>query len=140
MPTYVALIRGIMPTNPNTTGAKLRSAFESLGFKNVMTVIASGNVIFDAPRKRERLLEAKIEKALATKISFTTTVIVRSKEHLLVVTFFKSGGKELCTTLNLNDARTPDFMRATEKRYGKQLTTRTWKTIHRIARKMGMQP
>jgi len=146
-----------MPMNTNTTGAKLREAFESLGFTNVMTVIASGNVIFDTPSKSERLIEAKIEKVLATKLSFTTTAIVRNKEYVaalikknpfknvkderpnyLVVTFFKNRDKELCTTLDLNDAKTPDFMRTTEKTYGKQITTRTWKTIHRIAVKMGM--
>jgi hypothetical protein len=41
---YVALLRGIMPTNPNMKGEKLKAVFEGLGFSNVHTVIASGNV------------------------------------------------------------------------------------------------
>src|SRR6266403_5871213 len=114
MTTYVALLRGIMPTNPNMRGEKLRGVFESLGFINVMTVIASGNVIFDTPSKNIEALETKIEKALNAQLGFSSTAMVRSKEQLerlvkqnpfngikdekpnyLVVTFFKDNKKEM---------------------------------------------
>src|SRR6185312_1324765 len=64
MMRYVALLRGIGPTNPNMKGEKLKAVFEGLGFRNVHTVIASGNVIFDSPSKAPAVLEEKIEKAL----------------------------------------------------------------------------
>ena len=66
MATYVALLRGIMPMNPNMKGERLRETFESLGFKNVGTVIASGNVVFDSPTKSADALEAKIERRFPT--------------------------------------------------------------------------
>lgn len=152
---YVALLRGIMPTNPNMKGEKLREVFESLGFANVATVIASGNVVFESLSKDIKALEAKIEKALPKRLGFNSTTIIRSREELevlvkknpfkgvkdekpnyLIVTFFKSKQKELCTVLNLTDGGTPDFMRTVEKSHGKEITTRTWKTVHRILKKM----
>jgi uncharacterized protein (DUF1697 family) len=155
MNTYVALLRGIMPMNPNMKSEKLKGLFESLGFKNVATVIASGNVVFDSPSSDTAALETKIEKALPVKLGFSSTTIIRSKEELerlvkkdpfkgvedkkpnyLVVTFFKDRKKELCTVINLDDGKTPDFMRNIEKKHGKEITTRTWKTVGRILAKM----
>jgi uncharacterized protein (DUF1697 family) len=46
MVKYVALLRGIAPTNPNMRNDKLRGVFEKLSFENVKTVISSGNVVF----------------------------------------------------------------------------------------------
>lgn len=151
MTTYVALLRGIMPMNPNMRGEKLKGVFESLGFKNVKTVIASGNVVFDSPPTNTAALEAKIEKALPKQLGFTSTTIIRSREELaalikknpfkgikdekpnyLVVTFFKSRQKELCTVIDLSSGRTPAFMADIEKKHGKEITTRTWKTVTRI--------
>jgi uncharacterized protein (DUF1697 family) len=155
MTTYVALLRGIGPGDPNMTGPKLKGFFESLGFKNVATVIASGNVVFDTNSKNVSALEIKIERALPKQLGFSRTTIVRSREELerlikknpfkgvedkkpnyLLVTFFKDRRKELCTTINLTDSATPDFMRQLEKQYGKEITSRTWKTIGRILKKM----
>ncbi|MDB5265876.1 MAG: hypothetical protein JWM39_589 [Parcubacteria group bacterium] len=155
MTTYVALLRGIMPMNSNMKGEKLKGVFESLGFKNVATVIASGNVVFDSPSKSKTALEAKIEKALPAQLGFTSTTIVRSREDLealvsknpfkgikdekpnyLVVTFFKDGKPEVPTVIDLNTQETTKFMGAMEKKHSKEITTRTWKTIHRILAKM----
>src|SRR6266403_3888870 len=130
MTTYVALLRGIMPMNPNMKGEKLKAVFESLGFKNVSTVIASGNVVFETNSQNAVALEAKIEKALPVQLGFTSTTIIRSREELLrlvkkdsfrgiedtkpnylIVTFFKDRREELCTVLDLGTGTTPDFMR-----------------------------
>lgn len=80
--TYVALLRGIGPRNPNMHPKKLQGAFEKMGFKNVHTVIASGNVVFDFPSKDAAALEAKIEKALLKLLGFTSTTIIRSRDDL----------------------------------------------------------
>jgi len=145
-----------MPGNPNMRSAKLKSFFESLGFKNVATVIGSGNIIFESSSKNAAALEAKIEKALPQRLGFKSTTIIRNKEELgrlvkkdpfkgmrdekpnyLVVTFFKDRRKELCTAIDLTGSKTPDFMRKLEKEHGKEMTTRTWKTVGRILKKMG---
>jgi uncharacterized protein (DUF1697 family) len=110
---YVALLRGIGPTNPNMRGERLKSVFEEIGFKRLHPVITSGNVIFDSSSKNSQSLEGKIEKALPEKLGFKTTTIVRSKEELealvetnpfkgvrdeklnyLLVTFFKNRSSE----------------------------------------------
>lgn len=133
----------------------MREVFEGLGFKNVTTVIASGNVIFDSPSKSSAALEKKIEDALPKKLGFTSTTMVLGQEELdslvsrdpfkgvkdekpnyLVVTFFKDRRKELCTVVQREAGKVPNFMRDVEKKYGKGNTTRTWKTIHRILKKM----
>lgn len=82
MPIYVALLRGIMPMNPNMKGERLRKVFESLGFENVATVIASGNVIFSARSQNAAALEAKIEKALPKQLGFKSTTMLRSRHEL----------------------------------------------------------
>lgn len=152
---YVALLRGIMPTNPNMNSEKLRTVFEGLGFANVRTVIASGNVVFDTPSKSASLLERKIEEALPRMLGFSSTTMVRSQKEIealiarnpfkgivdekpnyLVVTFFKEGSTELCTTLDLSSQDATRYMASLEKKHGKKITTRTWKTVHRIMKKM----
>lgn len=152
---YVAFLRGIMPMNPNMRGEKLREVFESLGFTNVATVIASGNVVFDSPSKSFTALEKKIESVLPEKLGFSSTTIVRSREeieklikknpfkgvkdekpHYLVVTFFKDRRAELCNVLDLDTTEATKYMSTIEKKYGKQITTRTWKTVGRVLKKM----
>lgn len=155
MTKYVALLRGIGPTNPNMRGEKLRAVFEKLGFKNVATVIASGNVIFESSSKDIKALETKIETAFPRMLGFTSTTIIRSQkeiESLLkkdpfkkipdekhfypIITFIKGKRGEIATALDRRDTTTPDFMRTLEKKHGKAITTRTWKTIGRIHKKM----
>lgn len=152
---YVALIRGIGPGNPNMTGPKFINTFEKLGFTNVHPVIASGNVVFASPSKSAKALEEKIEKGLEAHLKFSRAVIVRSESELqklakknpfkgvkdekpnyLVVTFFKDPRKELCTVVDMNKTKGPDLMQQLDKTHGKAITTRTWKTLHRILAKM----
>jgi uncharacterized protein (DUF1697 family) len=80
MITYVALLRGIMPMNPNMKSEKLKAVFESLGFKNVATVIASGNVVFDSPSKDLDALEARIGKDITTRTWKTVDRILKKME------------------------------------------------------------
>ena len=78
MTKYIALLRGIAPTNPNRRNDKLRGVFEKLGFANVKTVISSGNVVFESPSTSVRKLEDAIEKALPEELGFHSTTIIRS--------------------------------------------------------------
>ncbi len=152
---YVALLRGIMPMNPNMKSTKLKEFFESLGFENVQTVIASGNVLFDSPSADITSLEEKIEKELPRRLGFTSSTIIRSQDEIkalidknpfknvkdekpnyLVVTFFKEPRKEVSTVIDLTKSDGSTMMRMLEKEYGKAITTRTWKTVHRILIKM----
>jgi uncharacterized protein (DUF1697 family) len=177
MTKYVALLRGIAPTNPNMRNDKLRGVFENLGFENVKTVISSGNVVFESPVRSAKKLEEKIEKALPEQLGFTSTTIIRSKAQIqklvdknpfgemdhsqkssLNVTFLKkkirSGikfpykvdhrdyellgmyGGAICSVIDLTSDKTPDLMLWLEKKFGKEITTRTWKTVEKILKVM----
>ncbi len=59
-----------------------------------------------------------------------------SRESYLIVTFLKKEPREICTVLDVTKSSTPDFMIQLEKKYGKAITTRTWKTVERIVKKM----
>ena len=82
MGSYVALLRGIGPLNPNMRNEKLRGVFEDLGFDNVRTVITTGNVLFESRSAALRRFEAQVEDALPKMLGFSSTTIVRSKKEL----------------------------------------------------------
>jgi uncharacterized protein (DUF1697 family) len=173
MTKYVALLRGIGPMNPNMRNDKLRGVFENLGFKNVKTVISSGNVVFETDRKDIAAMEAAIEKAWPEQLDFTSATIIRSYDELLeliandpfkgtkhrpktylTVTFLKRKSskplkdfppnqgstigaiydRELCAIVDTTAAKTPDLMAKAERYFGKEITTRTWKTVERICK------
>lgn len=79
---YVALLRGIGPSNPNMHQAKLCGVLEKLGFTHVHGVISSGNVVFASDITDRALLEDQIEKAWPRELGFTSTTIVRSQHDL----------------------------------------------------------
>ncbi len=82
-PVYVAFLRGINVGGTSVIKmAELREAFESLGYLHVKTVLASGNVIFEAPRKAPSTLVQDIQKGLGRKMGRDITVIVRPLEDL----------------------------------------------------------
>lgn len=81
--TYAAFLRGI-----NVGGHKivkmdaLKKAFESLGFMNVKTFLASGNVVFDAPQTNAGVLTKQLEEKLKKTFGFAISVLIRSIKEL----------------------------------------------------------
>jgi uncharacterized protein (DUF1697 family) len=59
----------------------LRAAFEAIGCRDVRTVLASGNVAFDAPRRLPDL-DLRISRKLEDVFGFTVPVIVRTAAEL----------------------------------------------------------
>lgn len=83
MSHYVAFLRGINVGGHNPVPmATLKKLFESLRFINVRTLLASGNVVFDAPSNNTDVLVKKIEDSLKNKFGFEIGVIVRTIEEL----------------------------------------------------------
>jgi uncharacterized protein (DUF1697 family) len=77
--SYVALLRGINVGGKNIIPmADLKACFEAQGLADVRTYIASGNVLFDAPK----VDEAKLERALAKAFDYDACVVVRSRDEL----------------------------------------------------------
>ena len=155
MTSYIAFLRGIMPTNPNMRNEKLRAVFEKLGFTNVQSIISSGNIIFQCDSKNISELEEKIEKALLKELSIQSPAYVRSKADIekiiaedpfpgathskttyLIVSFLKQKPHEIFTVIDTTNSRTTNFMSNLDKKYNKEVTTRTWKTVERVLAKM----
>lgn len=76
---YVALLRGVSPMNASMPA--LKAAFEAAGFENVVTVLSSGNVVFDAARASRSALEKRVLLAQST-LPRAFSVFVRSQREL----------------------------------------------------------
>lgn len=62
--------------------AELRRVFEGLGFQEVETFIASGNVVFTSDAKDVRALELAIEVRLRTALGYEVSSFLRTEEEL----------------------------------------------------------
>ena len=79
MNMQVALLRGInVGTAKRVAMADLRTLLEGLGFRDVRTLLNSGNVVFSAPKDGDRKVAARIEKAIAGKLRVESRVVVLS--------------------------------------------------------------
>ena len=170
MPRYAAFLRGVMPMNCKMPS--LKAAFEAAGFTDVKTVLASGNVVFDARAAAAAALEERAEAAMHEHLGKAFLTIVRPLDQLRrllatdpyqrfkvsprakrIVTFLR--GRPTATLklpievdgariLTLRDGEVfsaylptpkgPVFMALIEKTFGKDLTTRTWDTVAKVAR------
>lgn len=81
MTTYVALLRGIGPTNPNMRNEKLRAVCEAVGLQKVRSVISSGNIIFESIKPAKEL-ERMLEAAWPDKLGFKSLTIVRTQADI----------------------------------------------------------
>lgn len=83
MTSYVALLRGInVGGNKKVPMADLKKVLETMGYKNVKTLLASGNVLFDSSEKKPATLRKDIEAALEKKFGFTVPTIIRTKDEI----------------------------------------------------------
>ncbi|MEP7382997.1 MAG: DUF1697 domain-containing protein, partial [Gemmatimonadota bacterium] len=78
---YVALLRAINVGGHVVKMERLRTIFASLGFRDVETVIASGNVVFAAGGKPPAL-EVKIERALRDELGYDVATFLRCRDEL----------------------------------------------------------
>lgn len=174
--TYVAFLRGInVGGNTLIKMTELKKAFESIGFKNVAPVLASGNVVFQTSEADRAALKRQIETILTKRFKVRVLAILRTASQIqeltkskpfpnirlspqlkLQMTFLAEqtktkakfptqlstrefrvvqiSGGEICSVVNLStNARTPELMKLLEKQFGKDITTRTWTTIEKIA-------
>ena len=82
---HVALLRAINIGGRTVRMERLRSILAELGLAGVETFIASGNVIFDAPRGSISRLEARIESGLKDALGFEVTTFVRTPAELAAI-------------------------------------------------------
>jgi uncharacterized protein (DUF1697 family) len=82
MPKYVAFLRAINVGGRTVKMDQLRTLFEAIGFANVETFIASGNVIFDSSSRNAKALERKIEKHLHEALGYEVVTFIRSVDEV----------------------------------------------------------
>jgi uncharacterized protein (DUF1697 family) len=85
VPRLVAFLRAINVGGHTVTMATLRRQFESLGFGDVETFIASGNVMFTSKRAPGPALERAIEKRLEQSLGFPVATFVRTAPELIAI-------------------------------------------------------
>lgn len=89
MPKYIAFLRAINVGGHTVKMDHLRSLFEEMGFSNVETFIASGNVIFDSKSKNTKALERKIEDLLQKALGYGVATFIRTPAELARVAEYK---------------------------------------------------
>ncbi len=75
---YVAFLRAINVGGRRVKMDELRGLFEAMGFANVATFIASGNVLFEAPSEARAALEARVAAALQAALGYQVDTFVRT--------------------------------------------------------------
>jgi uncharacterized protein (DUF1697 family) len=106
MERYVAFLRGMNLGKRRIKNDELRAEFEALGFEDVATFRASGNVIFGAKRRGEAALTKKIEAGLGEALGYEVPVFLRG-----------------CTEVAAIAAQAPFAAKAVEKSKGKLQVT-----------------
>lgn len=74
MPRYVAFLRAIYGEKM----APLRGCLEDMGFSNVESFLASGNLVFETPSEDPEGLEEELEEALPDTLGYDVAVFLRS--------------------------------------------------------------
>jgi uncharacterized protein (DUF1697 family) len=78
MARYVAFLRGMNLGKRRIKNEELRAEFEALGFEDVATFRASGNVVFDADGSGEAALTEKVETGLGEALGYEVTTFLRT--------------------------------------------------------------
>lgn len=78
MTLRIALVRGVnVGGNRKVAMADLKAMVEALGFTDVKTLLASGNVVFEASDRSDDELEALLEREAEARLGLVTHFIVR---------------------------------------------------------------
>ena len=86
MTECIALIRGINVGRAKRIAmADLRRMVEELGYRNVRTLLNSGNVVFQAARPRMNALAQSIETGMASKFRISARVLVIGASDLTAI-------------------------------------------------------
>ena len=86
MDRYVAFLRGMNLGGRRIKNEELRRHFEEMGYEEVATFRASGNVIFATPkREAEAKLARRVEAELDERLGYDVPVFLRSVEEVAAI-------------------------------------------------------
>jgi len=85
MTRYVAFLRGMNLGKRRLEMSRLKSLFEELGYTDVATFIASGNVIFSTPGRVTKKLESRIAAHLEQSLGYDVDTFVRTLDEVAAI-------------------------------------------------------
>ena len=97
MTRYVAFLRGMNLGRRRLEMSRLRLLFEELGYKDVQTFIASGNVIFSTSERVATKLESTIAGHLEESLGYRVDTFVRTLDEVAIIAHsvpFPEDGKD----------------------------------------------
>lgn len=89
---FAGFLRGVNLGKRTVKSAELKAAFEEMGFTGVKTLLASGNVLFDAASAKG--LKAKIETGLKAQFGFEIPIVLRTLDELKAIVAANPFGRE----------------------------------------------
>jgi uncharacterized protein (DUF1697 family) len=90
MSRYVAFLRAINVGGHVVKMETLRSLFEGLGFAEVETFIASGNVIFRTGEQNTQSIEAQISQGLEEALGYEVATFIRTETELAQIAAYEA--------------------------------------------------
>ncbi len=87
MNRYVAFLRGMNLGKRRLEMSQLKTLFEELGYGQVATFIASGNVIFSTRERNAQKLEVRIAEHLERSLGYGVDTFVRTLDEVAVTDF-----------------------------------------------------
>jgi uncharacterized protein (DUF1697 family) len=85
MSSYAAFLRGINVGGHRIKSEELRSLFEQLGFTDVATFRASGNVVFTAKQEHVDKLTLRIEAQLESSLGYAAATFLRTAKQVRTI-------------------------------------------------------
>jgi uncharacterized protein (DUF1697 family) len=89
MARYFAFLRAINVGGRTVKMDRLRALFEAMGFADVSTFIASGNVSFEAADTNPAALEARIEEHLRRALGYEVATFLRTTAELAAIAAYE---------------------------------------------------
>ncbi len=121
MPRYVAFLRALNVRRHRTVKmAALCQAFEEMGFNDVTSYIASGNILFSSTTRNAATLEDRIEEGLMERLGYEVTPFVRTIPELARLADVKPfpestiGANDQLAVILLSTPLAPEAARALE--------------------------
>lgn len=116
MESFVALLRAVNVGGRTIRMEELRALFTEMGFEDVRTMLASGNVLFKTTVESPAGLEARIGRRLEAGFGYEVTTFVRTAAEMAAV----AG-----STVTSEDDRS--------RAAGVRSTIRGWNTVQKLA-------
>ena len=80
---YIAFLRGINISGKNKIQMhELKNDFKELGFENILTILNSGNIIFDSLYTDKLIIQSIIEQMIKERYHFDIPTFIISHEEL----------------------------------------------------------